>query len=242
MTADHHPTTPDRLPPLDGLFLDLYGTLTAGDRDAVHATCQRIVDDLDLALSESELAAHWGRRFFELIEQSNHDAFQTLLECERRSLLATAADLAVDIDPAPYVQILEDYWRTPPLHADVVDALAKIRAPICIVSNADHAAAMSAIIHNRLSFDHVVTSEAVRSYKPDAGIFDAALETTGWRRGHVMHLGDSLHSDVGGARLAGIRTGWIKRDVRIHDIGTARPDMTFGTLIDFATWLESVDR
>jgi FMN phosphatase YigB (HAD superfamily) len=50
----------------------------------------------------------------------------------------------------------------------------------------------------------------------------------------VIHVGDSLHSDVGGALAAGIRSGWVNRSHRIHDIGTHEPDYEFEDLTGLA--------
>jgi 2-haloacid dehalogenase/putative hydrolase of the HAD superfamily len=86
----------------------------------------------------------------------------------------------------------------------------------------------------------LVTSEEVRSYKPDPRIFQAALKLTGWRREHVLHVGDSLHSDVGGARRVGLRTGWVNRAQRIHDIGNHQPDYEFEDLLGLHALVESV--
>ncbi len=85
----------------------------------------------------------------------------------------------------------------------------------------------------------VVTSEDVRSYKPHPAIFARALELTGWRRDRVIHVGDSLHSDVGGARAAGLRAGWVNRAHRIHDVGTQQPDYEFEDLMGLKELLES---
>ncbi len=80
---------------------------------------------------------------------------------------------------------------------------------------------------NRWPIKHLVTSEDARSYKPHREIFEMALARTGWRRDRVIHVGDSLHSDVGGAMAAGIRSGWVNRAHRIHDIGNHQPDHEF---------------
>ena len=80
----------------------------------------------------------------------------------------------------------------------------------------------------------LITSEQARVYKPVPKIFDVALQRTGWRRDRVIHVGDSLHSDIGGARAAGIRSGWVNRTHRIHDIGTDEPDYEFADLNDLA--------
>jgi 2-haloacid dehalogenase/putative hydrolase of the HAD superfamily len=216
---------------LDGIFLDLYGTLTAGDRAAVEAVCADIVRDTGVSLSAYKLSVTWGERFFHALDFCNGDDFLTLAEVERKTLVDTMEGLGVRIDPGPYVAGLMQYWRHPPLHAEVKDFLAEIRIPICLVSNADRLDAESALSRNGIELDHLVTSEDARSYKPDREIYERALRETGWRRQRVIHVGDSLHSDVGGAMISGIRTGWVNRAHRIHDIGTHHPDYEFDDLM-----------
>lgn len=223
----------------EGVFLDLYGTITAGDRAAVHAACARLVADHSLPVSPGEFAVRWGERFFAMVDGANHEQFRTLRACEDASLAATVAQWGISLDPAPYVDMLESYWTAPPIHDDVRDALRRVPVPVCVVSNADTAGAMGALALHGLSFDHVVTSEEARCYKPHGAIFEFALRRTGWRRDRVIHVGDSLHSDIQGARDAGLRTGWMCREERIHDIGSAAADHTFANLHDLADMLVS---
>lgn len=217
---------------LDGLFLDMYGTLTTGDRHAVETVCARIIRDTGVPLSARELAITWGERFFAALDVSNDAAFLTLLELEARTLRETMAALHREVDPAPYVRQLTEYWQNPPLQPEAREFLSGFPLPVCIVSNADRADIETALARHDLRVAQVVTSEEVRSYKPAPKIFETALRQTGWRRAHVMHVGDSLHSDVGGARAVGLRTGWVNRAHRIHDIGNHRPDHEFGDLLE----------
>src|SRR6185369_530190 len=102
--------------------------------------------------------------------------------------------------------------------------------PVCIVSNADQIDAESALAAHNIEVDMIVTSEEARHYKPHPEIFEFALKRTGWRRDRVIHIGDSLHSDVGGAKAAGIRHGWLNRAGRIFDVGTHAADHEFSDL------------
>ncbi|MBX3396110.1 MAG: HAD family hydrolase [Phycisphaerae bacterium] len=221
---------------LDGIFLDMYGTLTSGDRDAVERVCTEVVRDTGVKLSAHELAIAWGDRFFHFLDFCNGAEFMTLLDVERRTLVDTMAQLGVAMDPEPYCLMLQEYWRSPPLQPDAKAFLESVKFPVCIVSNADHADAEAVVATHGLRVDHIVTSESTRSYKPDRRIFEAALAQTGWRRDRVIHAGDSLHSDVGGAMVAGIRSVWINRSHRIHDIGTHTPDHEFDDLMGLASW------
>ena len=216
---------------LEGVFLDMYGTLTTGDRAAVESVCGDIIRDTGVALSARELSITWGERFFGAMDVCNHEKFQTLLEVEAHTLVETMTALGTAVDPYPYVRRLTEYWRKPPLQPEVKDFLAAFPLTICIVSNADRSDLDAALAWHGIAVAQVVTSEDVRSYKPAPRIFEPALAQTGWRRERVIHVGDSLHSDVGGAQAAGLRSGWVNRAHRIHDIGNHHPDHEFDDLL-----------
>lgn len=219
---------------LDGVFLDLYGTLTTGDRQAVETVCEELVRESGLRLSAYELSVTWGERFFNALDFCSGKGFKTLFEVEIQTLRETMAALGVEVDARRYTEKLQQYWKTPPPQPEVQDFLAAVKAPICIVSNADREDAELALARCEVKVAHLVTSEDARSYKPDRAIFEMALRQTGWRRDRVIHVGDSLHSDVGGAIVAGIKSGWINRAHRIHDIGTHVPDHEFEDLMGLA--------
>jgi putative hydrolase of the HAD superfamily len=53
-------------------------------------------------------------------------------------------------------------------------------------------------------FTHIITAEKAGCYKPNARIFDYALQRAGARLHHSLMIGDSLEADVVGARNAGM--------------------------------------
>jgi 2-haloacid dehalogenase/putative hydrolase of the HAD superfamily len=215
---------------LQGIFLDFYGTLAAGDRQAVEAVCQRIIDDHGLDGCCTDLSVRWGLRYFAAIEEDAPEAFRLLREIEHDTLIETCASMVEVFDALPYIEQLNSYLGSPPLFEEVKAVLDAIDLPVCIVSNADEREIRAAMEAHGLVFDYVVTSESARSYKPHPGIFRYALRLTGWHPSRVLHVGDSLHSDVEGARRLGIRTAWVNRADRISDIGTAEPDHTWADL------------
>ena len=48
----------------------------------------------------------------------------------------------------------------------------------------------------------------------------------------VLHVGDSLHSDIGGAGNLGIATCWVCYEDRILDVGTCRADYKIRSLLE----------
>ncbi|GMV96538.1 MAG: haloacid dehalogenase [Phycisphaerae bacterium] len=215
---------------IQGVFLDFYGTLAAGDRSAVEAICQQIINDYALTGSCSELAAQWGLKYFQAIEHDPTRDFRTLREIEYATLVETCRPYIRDFRPDAYIDRLNAYLASPPLFEEVREVLSELTIPTCIVSNADESELRSAVALHGLRFDYIVTSESARSYKPDQAIFRHALRLTGWSAERVLHVGDSLHSDIGGAAGLGIRTAWVNRGKRISDIGNATPDYTWADL------------
>lgn len=72
-------------------------------------------------------------------------------------------------------------------------------------------------------FEVVTISEAVGIAKPEPAIFHMTLEALGVPVERVVMVGDSLESDIGGARRVDMRAVWIDRlDVGAH---TAPPDV-----------------
>lgn len=214
------------------IFIDFYGTICGGDRAAVERACENIVESFGLPLSAAEFAIEWGTAFFPLLETCNHNDFRTLHEIEMTSLRGVLEPRVGEFDPAPFVQVLEDYWSSPPAHDDAVEFLAQADVPVCVVSNADTVHLERAIEKLGIRPDAVVSSEGARSYKPNGAIFGKALSALEVTADDVIHIGDSLHSDIDGAGQAGIRSVWIRRDDRIHDVGTATPDHTVGNLTE----------
>ncbi|MCP3991519.1 MAG: HAD family hydrolase [bacterium] len=89
---------------------------------------------------------------------------------------------------------------------------------VVVVSNIDRQDIEAAIALHGLSFADLITSDDVRSYKPRPELFNAGLRALGLRPDQVLHIGDSVTSDVAGATRLGIpvarvnRTGKARRD------------------------------
>ena len=215
----------------DALFIDFYGTVTGGDRQAVEETSRRVVEDLALPMSAGDFAVAWGKKFFAAADAQDHGPFRNLVQIEEDTLRETLEDMGIHgADPVRYVAQLKSYWANPALQPEAAEALAALDIPICCVSNADTEDILSAIERHHLRFDHVVTSEDAECYKPAPAIFEQALRAVDLPPERVVHAGDSLHADVSGAAPLGITTVWVCRQGRIFDVGTAKPDYNISSL------------
>lgn len=83
--------------------------------------------------------------------------------------------------------------------------------PIYIISNIDTADIIKALAFHSLNPADVITSEDARSYKPQKEISEFALKRTGLKPQDIVHIGDSITSDVNGASMSGINAIWLNR-------------------------------
>lgn len=73
-------------------------------------------------------------------------------------------------------------------------------------------------------FDFVVFATDCGHSKPDPRIFEVALSKIEYSPQEVLHVGDSLESDVAGANNSGLRSAWLNRDNTPNTKGIT-PDM-----------------
>lgn len=206
------------------LLLDFYGTVVSDD-DAI-AIVAEITSEIAAAaatpLEAREVYRHWWGRFQRLCYESYGDRFQLHRELEHLSLKELLLHWSVEIDIDRAEQRLFDYWSHPDVFPDSLDVLARCKLPVCVISNIDNGDLRAAIASHGLAFDHVVTSEDCRAYKPRTELFQRGLELLGYTANEVLHIGDSLASDVAGAASLGIATFWINRKGR--EVGSGDPE------------------
>ena len=67
-------------------------------------------------------------------------------------------------------------------------------------------------LHFGRSFDAIVVAGDVGIYKPDRRAFEALLDRLDVRPSAALFVGDNHELDIVGARRAGMRTAWVRRD------------------------------
>lgn len=76
----------------------------------------------------------------------------------------------------------------------------------------------------------IVTSASVGFYKSRPEIYELAAAAIDADPAHVVHVGDSLRFDVGGASRAGMGTVWLQHEQAASADQTIVPDLTLRTL------------
>lgn len=196
---------------IKAVLLDFYGTLVHEDDKNVTEISERIARSAGAETTASEVGDYWWQRLSAMFRTCHGDGFVKQRTMNEISLLETIEHFNSSVRMDELSDILYEYWVRPPLFDETRAFLDALTVPTCVVSNIDRSDIESAIQYNRLSFAHVITSEDARSYKPRTELFEMALGQLGLEPNDVLHVGDSLSSDVVGAKNAGIPVAWINR-------------------------------
>ncbi len=207
-----------------GLLLDFYGTLVEEDEGPILDVCRNIARSSPKDVSWEQIAEEWAEMFHRLCYESFGENFQLEREIETRTVEILVEKYEGGLDSGDLVDGLYRHWEHPAIFPETREALAKIRMPLCVVSNVDNDALEAALEFSGLSFDMIVTSEDCRSYKPRPETFEKALGMLGMKNTEVLHVGDSLYTDVRGAKSLGISAVWIDNRGKKPTAGDTRPD------------------
>jgi 2-haloacid dehalogenase len=130
------------------------------------------------------------------------------------------------------------HWQPFP---DTVQALRELKSryKLAVISNVDDDLFGESAKKLGVVFDHVVTAQQARCYKPSLNIFKLAMERTGVPPDKILHVGQSIYHDVLPAQSLGIATVWVNRKSPRPNAGAAKsavgtPDLEVSDLKSLA--------
>ena len=196
--------------PIETVFLDAGGVLVFPNWVRISETMQRqgvTVAPEALAAAEPHAKRHLDQtRTIRTTNDEKRGWLYFNLILERAGITPTAATTAALEELHAYHQA-SNLWEFMP--SDVLPSLRAIREmglKMVVVSNANGTICAAA---DRLGIGELVTcvldSHTEGVEKPDARLFEIALERSGADRKTTIHVGDIYEVDVVGARAAGIR-------------------------------------
>lgn len=195
---------------IKAFFLDFYGTVVYEDGEIVKKISQ-LIYETGKADSPSEIDSFWWNDFQDLFSNSHGNNFQTQRELEKKSIKHTLEKFASNENVEKLSNYMFQHWVKPPIFEESKEFFEISPLPIYIVSNIDTKDVLKAIDFHQLSPSGIFTSEDAKAYKPRKEIFELALKFTGLHADEVIHIGDSLSSDVKGASSVGIKAIWLNR-------------------------------
>jgi FMN phosphatase YigB (HAD superfamily) len=118
-----------------------------------------------------------------------------------------------------HMGVLRSAVRVPEHHRELLAQLeARVRVGLC--SNFTHSETAVGILEEAgfdAHLDAIVVSDAVGWRKPRGEIFEHVMGELDVAPHEVLHVGDSLRADIGGAHALGIRNAWITRRIKNPD-------------------------
>lgn len=195
---------------LKAVFADFCGTIVYEDGPTIEVISKRI-QQTGKVENISDIGVYWWNEFQQLFMNSYGESFRTQRVLEHESLAKTVEHFKSTENPHELSSYMFEYWSEPPIFEDGKKFMEKSPVPIYIISNIDNCDIESAIKLHDLAPAGVYTSENARSYKPRREIFEMALRETCLQPNEVIHIGDSINSDVKGATALGIQAVWLNR-------------------------------
>lgn len=198
---------------LKAIFTDFYGTVVHEDGEVIRKVSQEIcatgkVNDI------SEVGSYWWNEFQTSFNRAYGYSFETQRKLEYKSLEKTIQHFNSSANAEVLSNLMFDHWIKPPIFEESKQFFEMCPVPIYVVSNIDRDDVFQAIKYHNLSPTGVFTSEDAKAYKPRSELFEFALNNVGLSAGEVLHIGDSLSSDVKGASSIGINAIWVNRSNR----------------------------
>lgn len=191
-------------------FLDFYGTVVHEDGEIIKKITE-IIYETGIVKNKSEIGTFWWNDFQRMYTKAYGESFETQRALEEKSLRHTLDKFDSTADVTELSNYMFEHWIKPPIFEDAKDFFNSSPIPIYIVSNIDTADIQKAIEYHHLEPAGVFTSEDAKAYKPRKELFELALKSTGLKANEVIHIGDSISSDVKGASSVNIRALWLNR-------------------------------
>ncbi len=221
------------------LTFDCYGTLIDWERGIfsalrpILAAHGKTISDLAFLEMYSELEVK--------AEQGEFRPYRDVLQSVARGFGERLGFTPSESEERSLPESLTD-WRPFP---DSVPALRQLKSryQLAIISNVDDDLFAATAPKLEVVFDHVITAQQARAYKPSMKIFRMAQEKIGVAPERWLHVGQSIYHDVIPAKSLRIATVWVNRPSPRPGAGAAKaasghPDLevpNLSTLADLAT-------
>ncbi|SIT41313.1 2-haloalkanoic acid dehalogenase [Paraburkholderia piptadeniae] len=206
---------------IKAIAFDLYGTLF--DVHSVSSRCDEQFPGRGQEISnvwrQKQLEYTWLRSLM-----NRYIPFEHVTE---EALRYTSRHLGLALDDNTCRSLSDAYLSLQPF-AEVPDALRELRQrglKLAILSNGSQHSIGAVVGHAGLrnSFDHLLSVDPVRVYKPDNRVYELAEQAFGLNRTEILFVSSNAW-DATGARYFGFPTAWINRGGKIFEEMGQKPD------------------
>lgn len=204
---------------VEALTFDCYGTLIDWE-SGILTSFRALAGGGGPTVADDEVLERFGR----LEAEAEAGAFRSYRDVLREVARGFGRAYGFDSEPDAVDRFAASVAGWPPF-PDSSAALARLAARyrLAIVSNVDDDLFAGSERLLGAHFEHVVTAQQVRSYKPAHAHFHEVLRRLRLPKARVLHVAQSLFHDVAPANELGIRCAWVNRRAGREGGGATRP-------------------
>ena len=196
---------------LKAVFVDYTGTLIKEGGPHLTEMVKRCYKNSDVE-SPERMLRYWWNHLKILEEQSCGDNYKTEDEIVDILLELCVKEFHLKDNLDELHKLCQQFWVYAPAFEDAKPFLEKCPLPVYILTNNGISYVKKAMEDKGLQPDGIITGDMAKAYKPHRELFEKALEISGCTAAEVIHIGDSVTSDVKGALAAGIRPVLVNRE------------------------------
>jgi 2-haloacid dehalogenase len=189
------------------LTFDCYGTLIDWE-SGIFAALRPILAAHKKTLSDSALL----KLYSELEATAEGREFRPYREILQSVVYGFGKRLEFTPTPAQLTSLPDSLANWQPF-PDTLAALRKLKSRyhLGIISNVDDDLFAPTAKKLEVKFDHIITAQQARAYKPSLKIFKLAQERMSVSPDQWLHVAQSVFHDVAPAKSLGITTVWVNR-------------------------------
>jgi 2-haloacid dehalogenase len=176
----------------------------------------------------AELSNTWRTRQFEYTWlRTLSGRYTDFSQVTGDALVYAAKALKLDLSPEKHQQLLNAYLQLK-AHPDAPPALEELKKAglrLAFLSNMTPKMLAAAVQNSGLEglFEHVLTTDAVRAYKPDPRAYQMGIDAFGLKKEEIAFVAFGGW-DAAGAKSFGYPTFWVNRlDLPVEELGVV-PD------------------
>lgn len=196
---------------IKAVFIDYTGTIITQGGKYIEEFISRVCKNSNMK-DPHEFFKYWWGMVKEYEESFEGTAYVTEDELVDKMLDRCVEEIHLQENLEELHTLCQQYWMYAPLYDDVKEFFKKCPYQIYIISNNGVEYIAEAMRINNISPTGIISADMVKAYKPHPALFKKALEVSGCMVDEVVHIGDSMISDVNGAKAVGIKPILLDRD------------------------------
>jgi 2-haloacid dehalogenase len=211
-------------PDLKVLAFDVFGTVVDW-RSGVMAELAAIAAERDLRVDTGAFADAWRKGYQPFLDRVRRGemSFEVLDNLHRSALREVVAEFSLQLLTETDLDRLVFAWHHLPPWPDAVAGLTRLRSHFVLttLSNGGMALLVNLARTGSLPFDCILSTELVKTYKPDPAVYRLVPSLLAVRPDETMMVAAHPY-DLAAAAEHGMRTAFVRRP---QERGTGKPEI-----------------